>query len=241
MRELVAGHSIIGSDRHGYYCLTIRRCFSSNEFWPLSANEPSVAGSSSSTSALDSSTTNSPTGASPRDWNSTKAPHLPFRRISLPPSNNASLFPSSSSSHRVSMASALSFTSLSEEGGMIGPKMPQSDAFSSSVRAASRLSDHNAPRQRPNSSGSLSSIDLTSKLKAARHSRPSRSQRSRSQIGGSRPFDEVHNTKRLKVMNELWETEKAYVGGLDLIYSVCSFVPSVPSTRPNASWQISIS
>ena len=59
-------------------------------------------------------------------------------------------------------------------------------------------------------------------MKAARHSRASRgSQRSRSQIGGNRPLEEVNNAKRLKVMNELWETEKAYVGGLDLIYTVC--------------------
>jgi len=111
---------------------------------------------------------------------------------------------------------------MPEEGGVIGTKFPQSDAFGSSFRAASRLSDHYAPRRRPSSSGSLSSIELTSKMKAARHSRASRgSQRSRSQIGGNRPLEEVNNAKRLKVMNELWETEKAYVGGLDLIYTVC--------------------
>lgn len=39
-----------------------------------------------------------------------------------------------------------------------------------------------------------------------------------------RPVDEAKEAKRLKVIHEFHDTEKAYVDGLDLIYSVCSFV-----------------
>lgn len=223
VRDLITNRPIIGLGVHGWRFLALHRVtVSSNEFLPLSANEPPGA----SSPFPISSTADSPTGVTPRDWNNAKAPHLPFRRISLTPSL-ASPFPSSSS-HRASVASALSFNSL-PEGDVIEAKTPQSDAFASSLRAASKLSDHNAPRRRPSSSGSLSSIELTSKMRVARHSRPPHSQRSRSRIGGGGPLEELHNEKRLKVMNELWETEKAYVEGLDLIYAVCHLISSIPS------------
>ena len=39
-----------------------------------------------------------------------------------------------------------------------------------------------------------------------------------------RPVDEARESRMRKVIQEFYETEKAYVGGLDLVYSVCSSV-----------------
>lgn len=75
-------------------------------------------------------------------------------------------------------------------------------------------------QRRPSSSGSVSSIELSAKMRLPPNLRSSRSQRSRSRIAVHRPLEELHNAKRLKVMTELWETEKAYVEGLELVYSV---------------------
>jgi hypothetical protein len=46
-----------------------------------------------------------------------------------------------------------------------------------------------------------------------------------------RPFSDRNDEKRRRIINEFYETERSYFGGLELIYSVrCVFlVPSAPS------------
>lgn len=96
--------------------------------------------------------------------------------------------------NRQSVVSTVSFDSLAEEGH--SESSPSSPATPVVIRHATR-----SPRNRP------SSLDIAR--------RPAR--RSQSQM---RPIDEHREAKRRKVINEFHETERSYVDGLDLIYSV---------------------
>ena len=119
-----------------------------------------------------------------------KAPHLPFRRISLPTA--PSLL------HRVSVVSVASFDSL-PEGSDASPPPPS---------ARTRRSNYNGKlgKGRPIASES-----------------PRRRNRLKRDTS-TKPVDELQNNKRRKVVREFYDTEKAYVDGLDLVYSV-SFLP----------------
>ncbi|KAH9479756.1 FYVE, RhoGEF and PH domain-containing protein 6 [Psilocybe cubensis] len=108
-----------------------------------------------------------------------KAPHLPFRRISLPTA--PSLL------HRVSVVSATS----SEEAA--------DSSNSQSVRPA--IKTHGKVAQsRPVSSASPRN-------------------RNRKRDSSVKPTDDKQAAKRRKVVDEFYETEKAYVDGLELIYA----------------------
>lgn len=104
------------------------------------------------------------------------APHLPFRRISLPSAPNLI--------QRQSIVSTVSIDSI--------PEGPRSAPL---TRGASR-----GPRHRPSS------------IEAAR--------RNRRREVKSVVLDEQREAKRRKVVHELYETERTYVDGLELIYSV---------------------
>ena len=114
-----------------------------------------------------------------------RAPHLPFRRISLPTA--PSLL------HRVSVVSVASFDSLPED-------------------------DDGSPPPRSNYNGK------TGKGRLIAQESPRRKNRLRDT--GMKPLDELQANKRRKVVLEFFDTEKAYVHGLDLIYSV-SLSPQV--------------
>jgi FYVE/RhoGEF/PH domain-containing protein 5/6 len=110
-----------------------------------------------------------------------RAPHLPFRRISLPTA--PSLL------HRVSVVSVASFDSLPEDGDGSPP--------------TSALSNYNG------------------KLGKGRPIHPeSPRRRNRLRDTSTKPLDELQTNKRRKVVREFYDTEKAYVDGLDLVYSV---------------------
>ncbi|KZT01190.1 uncharacterized protein LAESUDRAFT_731561 [Laetiporus sulphureus 93-53] len=93
--------------------------------------------------------------------------------------------------HRQSIVSTASFDSLPEEG--VKPVAPVPAFTPAVIRNATK-----PPRHRP------SSLDIARKA-------PRRSQ--------MRPVNERREAKRKKVINELHETEKSYVDGLELIYS----------------------
>ena len=120
-----------------------------------------------------------------------KAPHLPFRRISLPTA--PSLL------HRVSVVSVASFDSLPEGSDASPPP------------TSARRSNYNGKlgKGRPIASES-----------------PRRRNR-RKRDTSTKPADEQQTNKRRKVVREFYDTEKAYVDGLDLVYSV-SFYPACP-------------
>lgn len=113
-----------------------------------------------------------------------RAPHLPFRRISLPTAP--------SFHHRVSVVSVASFDSLAEDGD--AELSPQSG------RVLARVLEQ--PTQ-----GRSPSVDPTRRRKRARET-------------SAKPTDERQNLKKRKIVEEFYETEKAYVDGLELIYSV---------------------
>ena len=110
-----------------------------------------------------------------------RAPHLPFRRISLPTAPSIL--------HRVSVVSVASFDSLPED------------------------SDGSPP---PNAW-----INYNAKAGKGRPI-PSESPRRRNRLRDTsmKPLDELQANKRRKVVREFYDTEKAYVDGLDLVYSV---------------------
>jgi hypothetical protein len=114
-----------------------------------------------------------------------RAPHLPFRRISLPTAP--------SFHHRVSVVSVASFDSLAEDGD--AELSPQSGG-----RVLTRVLEQ--PTQ-----GRPPSADPTRRRKKARET-------------SAKPTDERQNSKKRKIVEEFYETEKAYVDGLELIYSV---------------------
>jgi len=108
-----------------------------------------------------------------------RAPHLPFRRISLPTA--PSLL------HRISVVSVASFDSFPEDGS----DFPQSSRTHTRVLGKSR----------PLSMESLR-------------------RRKRVRDKSVKPGNDRNASKRRKVVEEFYETEKAYVDGLELIYSV---------------------
>lgn len=110
-----------------------------------------------------------------------KAPHLPFRRISLPTA--PSLL------HRVSVASVASFDSLPEDND--GSSPPSARNNYNGKAGKGRLMPPESPRRR-------------NKLKDA----------------SMKPLDELQANKRRKIVCEFYDTEKAYVDGLELVYSV---------------------
>jgi FYVE/RhoGEF/PH domain-containing protein 5/6 len=60
--------------------------------------------------------------------------------------------------------------------------------------------------------------------KAAKKKRPRpASTQLAGRAGNRRPVDEARESKRRKVIHEFYETEKAYIEGLELIYSVRTF------------------
>ena len=118
-----------------------------------------------------------------------RAPHLPFRRISLPTA--PSLL------HRVSVVSVASFDSLPEDSDASPPP--------------SAWSNYNG------------------KLGRGRPTAPeSPRRRNRLRDTSTKPLDELQTNKRRKVVREFYDTEKAYVDGLDLVYSVS--LPCLSST-----------
>ena len=110
-----------------------------------------------------------------------RAPHLPFRRISLPTA--PSLL------HRVSVVSVASFDSLPEDSDGSPP-----------------------PSARSNYNGKLG------KGRPIPPESPRR--RNRLRDTSTKPVNELQTNKRRKVVREFYDTEKAYVDGLDLVYSV---------------------
>lgn len=165
------------------------------------------------------------------DMDTRKPPHLPFRRISMTSGlANGGISSSNSQSKRASISSAASFDSLPEGEVASITWGNASDMLSPPPRTSSRLSITRSNRRsaelhrkpRPTSSDSFSSIDLNTRLKlksGGRLSRPQSRGQSRSREPPT-PLDETQNFRRLKIMLEFWETEKAYVEGLDLIYTV---------------------
>lgn len=110
-----------------------------------------------------------------------RAPHLPFRRISLPTA--PSLL------HRVSVVSVASFDSLPEDSD--GSPPPSARSIYNGKIAKGRPIPPESPRRR-----------------------------NRLRDTSTKPLDELQTNKRRKVVREFYDTEKAYVDGLDLVYSV---------------------
>jgi FYVE, RhoGEF and PH domain containing 5/6 len=120
-----------------------------------------------------------------------KAPHLPFRRISLPTA--PSLL------HRVSVVSVASFDSLPEGSDASPPPSARSSNYYRKLGMQGRPIAPESPRRRKRLRGT-----------------------------STKPVDELQTNKRRKVVREFYDTEKAYVDGLDLVYSVRS--PCLSST-----------
>lgn len=171
--------------------------------------------------------TDSPPSHLRRERDGRRPPYQPFRRISL------TSVPSSSTnflSHRASVVSAGSIESLPEDEAATYFSPPSSDMHGStpslhaaphSLRTSSRLSDRPELQRRPSSTGSLSSIELNQRTKKQSSLRQNRAARDKSRLKlPPRNSDDILEAKKQKVMVELWETECAYVAGLDLIYSV---------------------
>jgi hypothetical protein len=59
------------------------------------------------------------------------------------------------------------------------------------------------------------------------HQRPSSRLRSKSNNRRNEAVNKALNEKRRKVVNEILNTERAYVNGLDLIYTVWALVPLI--------------
>ncbi|KDQ15662.1 hypothetical protein BOTBODRAFT_31546 [Botryobasidium botryosum FD-172 SS1] len=172
--------------------------------------------------------------------------HLrPFRRISLPSSS------SPNAGHRMSVASVASFDSVREEEGEGGPgyfdygrarlgsgvKMQSSPVRGSSVGAGmggggspggsnvngvvnKRHSQSPRPKSRPTSGMGMPRARTTS----------TRSHMSVS----SHPLNESMQAKRRKVVMEIYETERAYVDGLEMIYNhfLTPLIASLDSPYP---------
>ncbi|KAF8653528.1 hypothetical protein AX16_003912 [Volvariella volvacea WC 439] len=135
--------------------------------------------------------------------------HLPFRRISLPTS------PSAYSLYRQSIVSVESFDSLpDDERRGIGPGPP---APHSGVHASPRLFNiqgQHGRRVRVDSGVSVISSSGSSPGGAKR-----RNKKKEYDPDKLSTLCRKKLTKRRKIVEEFWETEKAYVDGLELIYS----------------------
>ena len=126
-----------------------------------------------------------------------RAPHLPFRRISLPTA--PSLL------YRVSVVSVASFDSL-PEGSNASP--PPSTRYNGKL-GKGRPIPSESPRRR-----------------------------NRLRDTSTKPLDELQSNKRRKVVREFYDTEKAYVDGLDLVYSVSLPLPVLSHLYLNYSYSI---
>ena len=122
----------------------------------------------------------------------TSQPDVHYQRPQSLPFRRISLPSAPNLLNRQSVVSTASFDSLPEEPAAPGSVV--TPATPAVIRHATR-----SPGRRP------SSIDV------------SRKARRRSQM---RAIDEQREAKRRKVINEFHETEKSYVDGLELIYSV---------------------
>ncbi|KAF8336362.1 uncharacterized protein EI90DRAFT_3045508 [Cantharellus anzutake] len=158
----------------------------------------------------------SPVTAPPNQARERRAPHLPFRRISMNYVPKV-VFPTSTSK-RSSVTSVLSTASLPERPS---ERRGSLDSLCSPTSPGSLLPSQQKGN-RPMSSWSLGSIELDSRSRGsavnvrARHaSRPKPSP-------NQSKCHQAAEIKRRKVMFELWETETSYVQGLDLIY--CNFL-----------------
>ncbi|KAK7033931.1 hypothetical protein VNI00_012555 [Paramarasmius palmivorus] len=142
-----------------------------------------------------------------------RPPHLPFRRISLP--TPPSLI------HRESVVSVASFDSLPEEGG----SSPSSVSSMNPNQNQSQMSKNAAP-----TSSLVGGIHQPKRTK--RQSLVNR--RSQPMAIGGRVVDEAMEAKRRKVINEFYATERAYVDGLELIYShfLTPIIASLDSPTP---------
>ena len=109
---------------------------------------------------------------------------------------------------RESLVSVTSVDSFPEESPMLGTSSTSSSHIGSVVR-------------KPTSSGASSSVEAN--------------RRKRRDL---RRVDEAREAKRRKVIHELYETEKAYVDGLELIYSVGPLVISSPPVEFITSSQL---
>ena len=123
-----------------------------------------------------------------------RPPHLPFRRISLPTAPSLV--------HRQSVVSVASFDSLQEDEQR--PVLNPSLVNVSNVYNASRYA--NPPPRRSKAHPPPSYIESP------------RKGRRRDSV---KPHDHSRSKKRRNIIEEFLETEKSYVDGLDLIYTVC--------------------
>jgi len=164
-----ASCSISEVEGHGVWCVLLSPGFESLLI-TLSA--------SSTPSSVDFPLSESPQRSS-KPGTPLRAPHLPFRRISLPTA--PSLL------NRISLVSVASFDSFPEDGD----ESPQSSRTHSKGLGKSRPISMESPRRRR-----------------------------RARDTSIKPDDDRHATRRQKVVDEFYETEKAYVDGLELIYSV---------------------
>jgi hypothetical protein len=170
-----------------------------------------------------------PSRSSIREWDSRKAPHLPFRRISGTRFSTGGSQSSLPESKRASIVTEGSFESSPEDEAAYSPRSAGSELLNPLVRMPSRPSGEtdrrksSGLRKRPISSGSASSIELGARLNLPGNPRQSGGQkrRSRSRLDRSKLQVESNDGRRLRIMLEFWETEKAYVEGLELVYSVC--------------------
>ena len=124
-----------------------------------------------------------------------RPPHLPFRRISLP--TQPSLV------HRESVVSVASFDSLPEE-----------DSASPSSSVTSLKPNRPSMRNAVSTNNLGGGAQLNKRQK--RTSMTAKRNRSVTRVTA----DEAMEEKRRKVINEFYATERAYVDGLELIYSV---------------------
>lgn len=97
---------------------------------------------------------------------------------------------------------------------------------------ASMASFDSLPEERPLASSEAALPPMKNGARKAKGRPPSLEVMGRrySKKKETRPIDIVRESKRLKVIHEFHDTERAYVEGLDLIYSVRS-KPIIPSSR----------
>lgn len=154
---------------HGVWCVLLSPGYESLLIASLGSSTPSSVDFPLSESPQRSSKPGTPL----------RAPHLPFRRISLPTAPSIL--------HRISVVSIASFDSFPEDGD----ESPQSSRTREKAFGKSRPISIESPRRRK-----------------------------RTRDTSVKPDDDRHASRRRKIVDEFYETEKAYVDGLELIYSV---------------------
>ncbi|KAM6496696.1 hypothetical protein JOM56_007169 [Amanita muscaria] len=161
------------------------------------------------------------TGSSQR-LQAIRPPHLPFRRISLPTQTSLP--------QRLSVASVGSFDSLPEEGqalshGITTPGTGQTSALGVSKLSLTSSTTSLAPPAARRAEGAR-----RQSIESARRDREKEREKQRgrhkgrwSEANSSLPsvpqkVREAREAKRRKIVQEFYDTEKSYVGGLDFIY-----------------------